>query len=166
MRSWRADVLRASDHVFGSFLSPPLPLSLRGKICKTNKNTKSLQRCCLRNGLVTPEVAFASVWYWKYTFPNIYFAVWDAQRMSLRSSKKRDLFRLHSLGARLSFFSSCAAKTGQTILDIFVDFLWPLIKLSNKWSHDVMNLREARNNNKKNLCFLSNNQKFTPQPSL
>lgn len=70
MRSWQADVLRATDHVFGSFHLPPVPLILRGKSCKTNKKRQNSAKMLLKlekkknyvgNGLVTPEVASASL---------------------------------------------------------------------------------------------------------
>lgn len=69
MRSWQADVLRATDHVFGSFHSPPVSLILRGKSCKTNKKRQNSAKMLLKlggggyvgNGLVTPEVASASL---------------------------------------------------------------------------------------------------------
>lgn len=64
-----------------------------------------------------------------------------------------------------AFIHCVPGQNRQTILCILADFLRPLIKLSNKWSHDVMNLREARNNNTL-LCCWSNNQKFTPQQTV
>lgn len=63
------------------------------------------------------------------------------------------------------FFTMCQAENEQTILCVLADFLRPLIKLSNKWSHDVMNLREARNN-KSLLRCRSNSQRFTPRQTV
>lgn len=48
MHSWQADVLQASDHVFGSFLSPPLPLIQPGESCKTNRTAQNLQGLLLK----------------------------------------------------------------------------------------------------------------------
>lgn len=55
---------------------------------------------------------------------------------------------LHSLHPLLSvpaLIQYVPGQRGHTIWCIFVDFLRPLIKLSNKWSHDVTDWRDASN---------------------
>lgn len=52
-----------------------------------------------------------------------------------------------------AFIHDVPGQKEQTILCIFVDFLRPLIKLSNKWPHGVMDWRDA-SNNKTNRALL------------
>lgn len=134
MHSWQADVRRASDHVFGSFLSPPVLLIQRAaKQTETPKPCKDVVKVRQEalEGLLHKWPPLPSCWpAGRCAAMKEHFSCFLPHRSG--PGRSSEALQKQQNARSFQITPPPRVRLKWTILRISVDFLRPLIKLSNK----------------------------------